>query len=596
MNIYNMKNVLLINSQLRDLSFLLSTVKSDVTCVVFDTEVDTNESLLQKIPLGVSRVGIAQHNLFREHYPWLGSSENLGEFLIQNVATEDPSLESWSSFRQFLHSLKEMGMKHLDLIECNLGSPDWRFITQSLEQSLSIEIHYSTGVIGKNGTWILETDPTVHTDDTVLVGTYFTENVRYYPYPLGASGPFVQIEPYNYDGYYQSISMSYKTVTMEKTVTNPDFRLDLTINKLVGKVSFRYDFYEDVNLTTPSEVPYSNPYILKEGVNTFSASNTVGSTTRFAVGRLSFLPGSRIELSSFIIEGTEQITSSSVSDSLTIDAPPLTFVESLVDRIYYRSMSFQEIKNDDFQVEMTVDSTVGGVLFGYKHSNSPNLIASTSIVSGNYTVKHGAVVPGESVTGQFVFTPGSSIVLSSFKVNGVEQLLNGPVAFETREPVIDPEQVLKSEICFLAGTLVKTDQGLVEIQKLNKKIHTLQGKSIVSVTETYCLDDELVKIEKDALRKNYPNKDTIITKRHKIYYHGKMKSAQRFVGKFVGVTLIPYQEEKLYNVLLEDYGKMSIHGMMCETLHPTNPIAKLYKSDLVVPGWRRYKIDEVLTQ
>jgi hypothetical protein len=68
------------------------------------------------------------------------------------------------------------------------------------------------------------------------------------------------------------------------------------------------------------------------------------------------------------------------------------------------------------------------------------------------------------------------------------------------------------------------------------------------------------------------------------------------VGKLEGVTLIPYQEEKLYNVLLEDYGKMSIHGMMCETLHPTNPIAKLYKSDLVVPGWTRYKIDEVLTQ
>lgn len=592
-----MKNVLLINSQLRDLSFLLSTVKSDVTYVVFDTAVDTNESLLQKIPLGISRVGIAQHNLFREHYPWVGGSENLGQFLIQNVATDDPSLESWSSFRQFLQSLKEMGMKHLDLIECNLGTRDWKFITQSLEQSLSIEIHYSTGVIGKNGTWILETDPTVHTDDTVLVGTYFTENVRYYPYPLGTSGPLTQIEPYNYDGYYQSISMYYKTVTMD-IVTNPDFRLDLYLEKLVGKVSFRYDFYNTVDLdeTNRPEPKYSNPFILKEGENKFSATpNPSGNQPRYAVGRLSFLPGSRIELSSFIIEGTEQITSSSGSDSLTIDAPPLTFVESLVDRIYYRSMSFQDINNEDFEVDMTVESTVGGVLFGYKHSNNPNLIAATSIVSGNYIVKHGAVVSG-TVTGQFVFTPGSSIVLTSFKVNGVEQLLNGPVAFETREPVIEPEKVLKSEICFPAGTLVKTDQGLVEIQKLNKKIHTLQGKSIVSVTETYCLDNELVKIEKDALRKNYPNKDTILTKRHKIYYHGKMKSAQRFVGKFVGVTLIPYQEEKLYNVLLENYGKMSIHGMMCETLHPTNPIAKLYKSDLVVPGWTRYKIDEVLTQ
>jgi len=595
MDIYNMKNVLLINSKLRDLSFLLSTVKPDVTYVEFDTEVDTNESILQKIPQGISRVGIAQHNLFSDHYPWLGSSQNPDQFLIQNVATDDPSLGSWALFRQFLQSLKGMGMQHLDLIESNLGSTDWEFITNSLEQSLSIEIHYSTGVIGKNGTWILETDPTVHTDDTVLVGTYFTENVRYYPYPLGTSGPLIPIENYNNDGYYQSISMSYKTVTMD-IVANPNFKLELYLEKLVGKVSFSYDFYNDENLTIEATPKRSNPYILKKGANVFDATTTVGSNTRFAVGRLSFLPGSKIELSSFKINDYQQLSASgSETESLTIDAPPLPFVESLVDRIYYRSMSFQEIEYADFEVEMTVESTVGGVLFGYKHSNNANLIAATSIVSGNYTVRHGPAMPGP-VTGQFVFTPGSSMVLSSFKMNGVEQLLNGPVTFETREPVIEPEKVLKSEICFPAGTLVKTDQGLVEIQKLNKKIHTLQGKSIVSVTETYCLDDELVKIEKDALRKNYPNKDTVITKRHKIYYHGKMKSAQRFVGKFEGVTLIPYQEEKLYNVLLEDYGKMSIHGMMCETLHPTNPIAKLYKSDLVVPGWTRYKIDEVLTQ
>jgi hypothetical protein len=415
-----------------------------------------------------------------------------------------------------------MGMQNLDLIECNLGSPDWMFITNFLEQSLSIEIHYSTGVIGKNGTWILESDPTVHTDDTVLVGTYFTENVRYYPYPLGTSGPLIPIENYNNDGYYQSISMSYKTVTMDKN-TNPDFKLELFLKKLVGKVSFSYDFYEDENLTLPAAVPRSNPYIIKEGLNSFNASNTLGSTTRFAVGRLSFLPGSKIELSSFKINDSQQLTPGSTpgSESLTIDSPPLPFVESLVDRIYYRSMSFQEINYADFEVEMSVQSTVGGVLFGYKHSNNANLIASTSIVSGNYTVRHGAVVPGP-VSGCFVFTPGSSIVLTSFKMNGVEQLLNGPVAFETREPASEPDRVLKSEICFPAGTLVKTDQGLVEIQKLNKKLHTLQGKSIVSVTETYCLDDELVRIEKDALRKNYPNKDTILTKRHKIYYRGKM--------------------------------------------------------------------------
>jgi len=593
-----MKNLLLLNSELRDVIFLESTVKDGVNCLKFNTKTDNHDSLIARIPDEMySRVGITQENSFTDHYPWLGN--NSEKYVIKNVATKDPFLETWIEFIDFMKSLIRKGMKNLDFIECNLGTPDWLYITKTLKEILNkglndsqkIDIHYSTGVIGKNGSWILETDPTVHTDDIVLVGTYFTENVRYYPYPLGTSGPFLPIQNYNNDGYYQSISMSYKTV-VGNMVENPDFRLELNVKKLIGKVSFSYDFYQDEKLSIPSTPPRSFGILLKQGENRFSASETVGNTARFAVGRLSFLPGSSIELLSFKINEIEQITSNG-EDTLTIDAPPLPFVESLVDRIYYRSISFNELTFPDFELEMSVVSTVGGVLFGYVGSNNENMIYTTSMGSGNYVIRAGTSLLNQNVKGQFVFTPGSSITLSSFKMNGVEQILNGPVTFETRETV---ETVLKSEICFPAGTLVKTDQGLVEIQKLNKKIHTLQGKSIVSITETYCMDDVLVKIEKDALRKNYPNQDTIITKRHKIYYRGKMKSSQRFVGKFHGVSFIPYQDEKLYNVLLEDYGKMNIHGMICETLHPENPIAKLFKSDKVIPGWTRYKIDEILTQ
>jgi hypothetical protein len=138
---------------------------------------------------------------------------------------------------------------------------------------------------------------------------------------------------------------------------------------------------------------------------------------------------------------------------------------------------------------------------------------------------------------------------------------------------LDP--VLLTSICFPAGTLVKTDQGKTEIQHLQPQVHTLQGKRMVALTDTYCIDQELVFIRKDALRKNYPNQDTLISRRHKIYYQGKMKSAQRFVGR-PGITLVPYEGQKLYNVLLEEYGHMMVHGMLCETLHPSNPVAKLF--------------------
>ncbi len=151
------------------------------------------------------------------------------------------------------------------------------------------------------------------------------------------------------------------------------------------------------------------------------------------------------------------------------------------------------------------------------------------------------------------------------------------VLFLTVTSSPDQPPDIQSTICFPAGTLVKTDQGLIEIQKLKPKINTLNGQVIVAITDTYCMDNELVCIEKDALRKNYPNTRTVISKRHKIFYKGKMKAAHRFVGQ-KGVSFIPYEGGKLYNVLLGVYGAMNVNGMICETLHPVNPVARIYKA------------------
>ena len=135
---------------------------------------------------------------------------------------------------------------------------------------------------------------------------------------------------------------------------------------------------------------------------------------------------------------------------------------------------------------------------------------------------------------------------------------------------------IQSRICFPAGTTVQTDQGLVEIQMLIPDTHTLDGKRIVAITKTYGMDDDLVCLKKGALRKNYPNKTTVMTRCHKIFMKGELISAQRLVDQYKGISLIPYKGERLYNVLLEEAGRMKVHGMWCETLDPINPIAKFF--------------------
>jgi len=64
-----------------------------------------------------------------------------------------------------------------------------------------------------------------------------------------------------------------------------------------------------------------------------------------------------------------------------------------------------------------------------------------------------------------------------------------------------------------------------------------------------------------------------MSKHHKIYYKGKMIEAYRFKN----AKKVKYDGQILYNILMNDYEKININNLICETLHPKNNVAKLYK-------------------
>ncbi len=138
---------------------------------------------------------------------------------------------------------------------------------------------------------------------------------------------------------------------------------------------------------------------------------------------------------------------------------------------------------------------------------------------------------------------------------------------------------LSSETCFIGGTPVMTDQGEVPIDKLDSS-YTIDQREILAITKTRYNKDSLILLEKDCLKKNYPTRDTVITHKHKIYYKGKMKRAESFIGKRDGVKVIPYKNQYLYNVLLRTHEVMRVNGLVCETLYPKNPIAKFFSSEV----------------
>jgi len=157
----------------------------------------------------------------------------------------------------------------------------------------------------------------------------------------------------------------------------------------------------------------------------------------------------------------------------------------------------------------------------------------------------------------------------------------------------ESSSVIHSNICFPKGTPIVTDQGLIEIQKINPEKNTIRGKQIVTITETVTPDNYLVCFEKDSLGPNIPSQKTVMTKNHCIFYKGVMVKAEEFLNKFENIKKVKYNGEPLYNVLLKTHDKMMVNNLITETLSPKNRVARLYYClNLVKPEEKEILIQE----
>jgi hypothetical protein len=213
-------------------------------------------------------------------------------------------------------------------------------------------------------------------------------------------------------------------------------------------------------------------------------------------------------------------------------------------------------------------------------TNFPNL--TKTILDISFTL----VDPSSNSTGAFTYS-SSNTGVASVSGNVVSVLKKGTSTITATQEAtdnflsgnIDASLTILNNICFPSGTPITCDQGNIPIDHLNPKVHTIRGKKIVAITQTITPDKSLICFEKDSLGPNIPSQKTLISKKHKIFYKGKMMEAQEFVGKFDAVYRVKYSGEILYNVLMEKYEKMMVNNLICETLHPENIVARLYSGN-----------------
>ena len=141
-----------------------------------------------------------------------------------------------------------------------------------------------------------------------------------------------------------------------------------------------------------------------------------------------------------------------------------------------------------------------------------------------------------------------------------------------------PTTAVISNSCFPAGTPISTNMGPIAIECIDTRIHTIRNKRIAAVTQSTTPDKYTVCFEKDAIGINIPSEQTVISKNHLLMYKGKVVPAKEFIATHPNcVCKMPYNGEILYNILLDEHGKMVVNNMICETLHPTSTIAQVYR-------------------
>jgi surface protein len=125
-----------------------------------------------------------------------------------------------------------------------------------------------------------------------------------------------------------------------------------------------------------------------------------------------------------------------------------------------------------------------------------------------------------------------------------------------------------SPFCLLAGSLVKTDQGLIKIEEL-KEGYSIDGNKIIGISKEFYKRKYLILIEKDLIGHNVPSQDTYITGSHHIMYNNELITCNNIMKKYkdCGFKIIKYDKEPIvYNVICESYCNMICNNIVMETL------------------------------
>jgi alpha-tubulin suppressor-like RCC1 family protein len=173
----NNKFLLLINSSLRDVNFIINSLAVNTSYILYN-DTDTYTTILNKVQQcnkSFNSIGFMSVN---DGSNILSMSDKTP--IIKSIYKRDKKMKSWSKCITFLNGLVNFTRtRNIDLVTCNIfNNNDWKYIINYLKDNYNITIQSSTNITGKSGDWILESN------NLSLDTTYFTSIIKNYSYNL----------------------------------------------------------------------------------------------------------------------------------------------------------------------------------------------------------------------------------------------------------------------------------------------------------------------------------------------------------------------------------------------------------------------------
>ena len=134
---------------------------------------------------------------------------------------------------------------------------------------------------------------------------------------------------------------------------------------------------------------------------------------------------------------------------------------------------------------------------------------------------------------------------------------------------------VSSEICFHEDTIINTDQGEVKIKDI-KSFHTIDNCEIIYLLKSEIKHKKLVLIKKNALGKEIPSKDTIVTRNHLILYNNKIIKAHSMVDN-INVLLIYNKNSNVYNIIMINKKFIKVNNIFMDVLGMDESYFKILK-------------------